>query len=288
MRILVLGANGLLGSAIFHELAENNEWLLWGTVRAEGLLRFFPTRLRSKIICGVDACDILQLSNLLEKQKPDVVINCISLPKPLLEINNPLDLIPIYALLPHQLAHLCEVGGARLIHISTDGVFSGAKGQYSEIDIPDAYDLYGRCKLIGEVNAPHVITLRTSIIGPELNSSNGLLEWFLAQKDVCKCFRKSIFSGLPTVVLAKIIRNYVIPRVDLFGIYHLSSNPISKFDLLKLVAAEYGKSIDLIPVDEPICDRSLNAERFYAATGFRAPEWPELIRIMRNYKLTNR
>ena len=125
------------------------------------------------------------------------------------------------------------------------------------------------------------------MLGPEFQGANGLLAWFLSQQKTCKCFSKVIFSGLPTVVLAKIIRDYVIPKPELFGVYHVAAQPISKFDLLKLVAEIYGKTIKLIPVDQPVCDRSLNQARFSAATGYVAPEWPELIRIMCNYKLVN-
>jgi dTDP-4-dehydrorhamnose reductase len=243
--------------------------------------------LNLNLVVGVDVLDQAELIKLFEQTNPDVVINCISLAKPLLSAGCPLDIIPIYALLPHHLAHLCSLAGARLVHISTDGVFSGSKGQYKEDDIPDARDLYGLSKLLGEVIVPHAIMLRTSMLGPELQGANGLLAWFLSQQKTCKCFSKVIFSGLPTVVLAKIIRDYVIPKPELFGVYHVAAQPISKFDLLKLVAEIYGKTIKLIPVDQPVCDRSLNQARFSAATGYVAPEWPELIRIMCNYKLVN-
>jgi len=172
-----------------------------------------------------------------------------------------------------------------LVHISTDGVFSGSKGLYTENDIPDARDLYGLSKLMGEVIAPHAFILRTSMLGPELKCANGLLAWFLSQQETCKCYSRAIFSGLPTVVLAEIIRNYIIPEPELFGVYHVAAQPISKFDLLKLVAEIYGKTIELIPVDQPVYNRSLNPARFRAATGYVAPEWTELIRIMHDYKI---
>ena len=268
-------------------LSEKKDWLVFGTLRTEEPKRFFaPGLIRNMVVC-VDVLDQAELIKLFNQTKPDVVINCISLAKPLLSAGSPLDIIPIYALLPHRLAHLCSLAGARLVHISTDGVFRGSKGQYTEDDIPDARDLYGLSKLMGEVIVSHGITLRTSMLGPELQGANGLLAWFLSQQKTCKCFSKVIFSGLPTVVLAKIIRDYVIPKPELFGVYHVAAQPISKFDLLKLVAEIYGKTIKLIPVDQPVCDRSLNQARFSAATGYVAPEWPELIRIMCNYKLVN-
>ena len=285
MRILVLGITGLLGSAVFHVLSEKKDWRVFGTLRTEESKRFFAPVLNLNLVVGVDVLDQAELIKLFEQTNPDVVINCISLAKPLLSAGCPLDIIPIYALLPHHLAHLCSLAGARLVHISTDGVFSGSKGQYKEDDIPDARDLYGLSKLLGEVIVPHAIMLRTSMLGPELQGANGLLAWFLSQQKTCKCFSKVIFSGLPTVVLAKIIRDYVIPKPELFGVYHVAAEPISKFDLLKLIAEIYGKTIELIPIDQPVCDRSLNPARFYEATGYESPEWPELIRIMHDYKL---
>jgi dTDP-4-dehydrorhamnose reductase len=285
MRVLVLGAAGLLGNAVFNVLNEKKDWLVFGTIRTEESKSLFAPRLSQNLVVGVDVLDQGDLIKMFEQTKPDVVINCVSLAKPLLSEGCPLDIIPIYALLPHRLAHQCSLAGARLVHISTDGVFSGSKGHYKEDDIPDARDLYGLSKLMGEVIVPHAIMLRTSMLGPELQSANGLLAWFLSQKETCKCFSRAIFSGLPTVVLAQIIRDYVIPEPELFGVYHVAAQPISKFDLLKLIAEIYGKTIKLIPVDQPVCDRSLNPARFWEATGYVAPAWSELIRIMHDYKL---
>jgi len=285
MRVLVLGATGLLGRVVFHVLNEKKDWFVFGTVRTGESKRFFAPWLKRNLVVVVDVLEHAELKKLFEQTKPDVVINCISLAKQLLNEGRPVDIIPIYALLPHHLAHLCSLTGARLVHISTDGVFSGSKGQYIEDDIPDARDLYGLCKFMGEVIAEHAIILRTSMIGPELQGTNGLLAWFLAQREKCNCFSKVIFSGLPTVVLAKIIRDYVIPNPELFGVYHVAAEPITKFDLLKLIAEKYGKTIELVAVNQPVCDRSLNPMRFREATGYIAPDWLELIRTMHDYKL---
>ena len=279
MRVVVLGATGLLGSTVFNVLSERKNWLVYGTIRTEESRRFFAPKLKRNLVTGFDVLEQVDLIKLFEQTKPNVVINCVSLAKPLLNEGRPLNI------LPHRLAHLCSLADARLVHISSDGVFSGSKGQYTEDDIPDARDIYGLSKLLGEVIIPHAIMLRTSMLGPELYGTNGLLAWFLSQHKVCRCFNRSIFSGLPTVVLARIIRDYIIPKPELFGVYHVGAQPISKFDLLKLVAEIYGKRIELIPVEQPVCDRSLNPARFFAATGYQAPEWPELIRIMHDYKL---
>ncbi len=285
MRVLVLGASGLLGNAVFRVLSEKVDWEVFGTIRSDNLKRLFPPVMIKQLVVGCDVSNQDALVNIFDQIQPDVVINCISLAKPLLTIGNPLDVVPIYALLPHRLARLCSLARARLVHISSDGVFAGSKGQYTEDDLPDARDTYGTAKLLGEVHYPHTITLRTSIIGPELQSANGLLGWFLSQQGSCQCFSRAIFSGLPSVVLAQVIRDVVIPQVNLFGLYHVAAQPISKFDLLCLVAKVYGKAIEIVPVDKPEIDRSLNADRFFAATGYAPPSWPELIRIMHFYHI---
>ena len=221
---------------------------------------------------------------VFNQTNPEVVINCISLSKQLLKSADPLLMVPIYSMLPHQLAKLCKDVGARLVQISTDGVFSGKKGNYTEDDSPDAKDIYGLTKYIGEVYDTNTITIRTSIIGHELQSKNGLVDWFLSQQGQCTCFSRAIFSGFPTVVLAQIIRDIVIPNTDLNGLYHIASNPISKCDLLRLIAEVYGKKIKLITNNKVEINRSLNAERFQAITGYTSPDWPELIKLMHSYQ----
>jgi dTDP-4-dehydrorhamnose reductase len=203
------------------------------------------------------------------------VINCSAAGRP--APADPLRSIQVYAVLPRRLSHLCRLAGARLIQIGSDGVFSGNRGFYGENDLPDANDVYGIAKLLGEIAEPHAITLRTSIIGHELQSRGGLLEWFLSQQGQCSCFTQAIFSGFPTIVLADLIRDVVVPHPDLHGIYHMATRPISKFDLLQLVATRYGKAIQLIPDDRASPDRSLVAERFRAATGYVPPDWPDLV-----------
>jgi dTDP-4-dehydrorhamnose reductase len=221
---------------------------------------------------------------LFSSAKPDIVINCIGLVKQLAEADDPLAAIPINAMLPHRLARVCAVSGARLIHMSTDCVFAGTKGMYTETDFADAADLYGRSKLMGEVDYPNAITLRTSIIGHELTGARSLVGWFLAQEGPVKGFKRAVFSGLPTVEMAKLIRDYVIPHPELHGLYHVSAEPINKFDLLTLVAKTYGKSIEIVPEDQFVIDRSLDSSRFRQATGYAPKPWPELIRLMNRFQ----
>jgi len=284
MKILILGASGMLGNAMVRVLSENAGWQVYGTVRAESSKRWFPEHIAERLLAGVDVEQQDSLMQAFVRSRPDIVINCIGLVKQLNDANDPLQAIPINALLPHRLARLCDLAGARLIHMSTDCVFSGAKGGYRESDGADAEDLYGRSKYLGEVSYPHAITLRTSIIGHELQSAHGLIGWFLAQQGKCKGYTKAIFSGVPTVVLAQIIRDVVIPRPDLNGVYHVAAKPISKYDLLNLVARIYDKQIEIIPDDKLVIDRSLDATRFREATGYTTPEWEEMIKLMHAYK----
>ena len=212
------------------------------------------------------------------------MINCAGLTKHKSGAEDPLISIPINTLMPHKLSKLCALVGARFIHISTDCVYSGQRGLYREDDPADAEDVYGKSKFLGEVSYPNSITLRTSTIGRELNSSYGLLDWFLAQKGSCKGYTKAIFSGLPTVLFSRIVRDIVIPNTDLSGLFHVSAEPIAKYDLLRLISEVYRISINIIP-DNTLCiDRSLDSSKFYAATGYMSPGWEEIINIMRSYE----
>jgi len=284
MRVLVLGATGMLGSSVFRLLSENDSWEVFGTVRSPELKTLFPVEFRQRLVEGVDVNDHETLTKVFFQTVPDVVINCIALSKGAQNANDPRQAYLIYAVLPHKLAVLCSLSKARLVHISTDGVFSGERGSYAENDTPDAKDIYGVTKLMGEVSYPHTITIRTSIIGHELKTTNCLIDWFLSQEIQCKCFTRSIFSGLPTVVLARIIRDVVMPRADMFGVYHVAAEPISKFDLLQLVANVYKKSIELVPDDSVVIDRSLNADHFRVVTGYVVPKWEDLINAMYSNK----
>lgn len=284
MRILVLGASGMLGNAMIRVLSEKADWQVHGTVRTESSKRLFNADIAGRLISGIDVEQHDSLTQAFIRIHPDVVINCVGLIKQLADADDPLHAIPINALLPHRLARLCELSGARLVHMSTDCVFAGNKGDYRESNPSDAKDLYGRSKFLGEVAYPHTVTLRTSIIGHELQSAHGLVGWFLSQQGQCNGFTRAIFSGLPTVVLAQIIRDVVIPRADLSGVYHVAAQPISKYDLLKLIAEAYGKKIEIIPSGQLAIDRSLNADRFRDATGYVAPSWPKLIELMHLYK----
>lgn len=282
MKILVLGASGMLGNAMLRVLSESDDCVVYGTLRSSNAaLRAKAPRAR--LIHGVHVDQSDSLLAAFAQSRPDVVINCVGLVKQLPNAEDPLDAIPINSLLPHRLARMCELAQARLIHVSTDCVFSGKHGNYAETDLADAQDVYGRSKLLGEVDYPHAITLRTSIIGHELRNAHGLVDWFLSQTKVVMGYAGAVFSGLPTCELATVVRDFVIPNAALRGLYHVAADPISKLDLLQLVNREYGKGLQIEPDDKVKIYRSLNATRFKEATGYVAPAWPELVARMRAF-----
>lgn len=222
------------------------------------------------------------ITRVINELKPDIIVNCIGIIKQLAEAYDPVYALTINSILPHRLKNLCSLIDIRFIHFSTDCVFSGRKGMYTEDDESDATDLYGRSKYLGEVDGDSCLTLRTSIIGRELNTKNGLLEWFLNNDDgTVKGYTNVIFSGFPTIVLAKILVKIIREFSKLSGVWHISSDPISKYDLLQLIAVEYGLQINIEPFADLSEDRSLDSSRFREETGIIPSEWPELIKIMK-------
>lgn len=231
---------------------------------------------------GVDIHSIDKLQYILNDFCPEAVINAVGIIKQRDDASAYIPSIEINALFPHQLSDLCGKAGARLVHISTDCVFSGNKGNYFEDDFADADDLYGRTKYLGEVNGGHCITLRTSIIGLELQHKKSLIEWFLAQTGQINGFRKAIYSGLTTMEMARVIANILANHPGISGVYHVASSPISKYDLLSKLAGLLKRDIEILPDDVFVCDRSLNADRFMQATGYVAPGWDEMLAELAN------
>jgi dTDP-4-dehydrorhamnose reductase len=260
---------------------------VFGTARSGDTRRFFDEPLRKNIVSGVDAENPDALAGTLRDLRPDVVVNCIGVVKQLASAKDPLVAIPVNSVLPHRVARFCDLLGARLIHVSTDCVFSGRRGNYRESDAPDAEDLYGRTKLLGEVDYPNAVTLRTSIIGRELSTRNGLVEWFLSEKGAVKGFSKAIFSGLTTDELTRVILEFVLDRPALRGTYHVSAEPIDKYRLLNIVKEAYGATTEIVLDEEVTIDRSLDSSRFRDATGYRPPAWSEMIESMRGLELAS-
>lgn len=277
-KIIILGGSGMLGHTLFRHLTLQPTLDVYATVRSsEGLSLWFSQDLSKKICIGMDVNNIGLIADVISSIQPEIVINCIGLVSEFRIANDLLSLINVNARFPHQIALLCQTVGAKLVHISTDGVFDGKKGMYTETDEVNISDSYGMSKFLGEVRYPHCLTLRTSIIGHELKGKSGLVEWFLAQNGKVRGYSRAMYSGFPTIELAKIIRNYILPNENIFGVYHVSSKPISKYDLLCLIADRYGKKIEIVPFDEIVIDRSLDSSAFRTLTGYIPPSWPELV-----------
>ena len=235
----------------------------------------------SRMFGGLAADDIEAFDELLQETKPAVVVNCIGIVKQDVAAKYPVTSITVNSLFPHKLAQVCERIDARVIHLSTDCVFSGRKGNYAEDDNPDPEDLYGRTKLLGEVQQRNCLTIRTSMIGRELSGAHGLIEWFLSQQGKqVRGFKRAIFSGFTTLALAQILAEVVDRHPNLSGLYHVSAEPISKFDLLTLVRDVYGVEVQIETDENFVCDRSLNSARFRETTDFVPPNWRDMIQRM--------
>lgn len=284
-KILILGGTGMIGHGLFYVLSKCADLDVYATARSDSNLeQWFTPELRQRIRVNVDADNFDTVIRAMASIQPDIVINCIGLIKQLPMAGDPLSAISSNSLLPHRVSLVCRTAGARMIQVSTDCIFNGSKGNYTEADPSDATDLYGRSKFLGEVEYPHCVTLRTSIIGHELKGKLGLIEWFLAQEDTANGFTHAIYSGIPTVEFARVIKDFVLPNPQLSGLYHVSADPISKYDLLKLVAERYPKDIEIKPFDDFYQDRSLDSIKFRESTGYKPPAWDELVDMMyRNY-----
>jgi dTDP-4-dehydrorhamnose reductase len=275
MKLLILGASGLLGHKLMQVFSKDFETT--GTVRTKNA-RIEELNPSSHFISGVIAENFDSVSDAVVKQRPDAVINCIGIVKQLPEAKDPIQSIEVNSLFPHRVAALSQEIGARFFHISTDCVFSGTKGDYTEDDVADARDLYGLSKLLGDVTRDGCLTLRTSIIGEHILPGYSLIEWFMKQSGKkVSGYTNAIYTGLPTVCLAEVIREVLLSHPKLSGLYHVSSSPISKFELLELVKKVYSLDVEIARDASLVCDRSLNSERFLAATGIKIPTWPEMI-----------
>ena len=276
MRILILGGDGMLGHQLLRHFGTRHvaRVTLRGPLERYAGYGLFHA---GNAVDGVDVQDFGTVRRVFTGFRPDAVINATGIVKQRAEAAEAIPSIEINALFPHRLAALCAEAGTRLVHMSTDCVFSGKQGGYREDDPPDATNIYGRSKLLGEVSASPAITLRTSIIGSELSRKTGLLEWFLAQQGTIRGYRRAIFSGFTTTEMARIIEMLLTRYPGAHGLYHVSSAAISKYELLTLIRDRLGLSTRIEPEDDFHCDRSLDSTRFRAAFAYEPPSWPAMI-----------
>lgn len=253
----------------------------WTTVRGDRPPPIPELFDEARSIGGVDATDPATVARAIREVRPDAVIDCIGIVKQRPAAKDPVTSIRINALFPHLLAEICGTAGARLVHISTDCVFSGRRGAYTETDPTDAEDLYGRSKALGEVTAPHAVTLRTSMIGRELSGHYGLVDWFLRQRGGrVPGYQRAIFSGFTTSALSDIILDVIEHHPGLSGLYHVSAEPVNKYDLLRLLNDAYGTDTEIVADGSVAIDRSLDSSRFRMATGYRPAPWADMIGAM--------
>jgi dTDP-4-dehydrorhamnose reductase len=276
MTILILGGGGMLGHRVW--LAAHRRFTTAVTLRGTPPAPLLDLISGTHILDRVDAADFQTVERAVDAVRPDAIVNCIGIVKQLEAGADPIPSIEINALLPHRLARLAAARGVRLIHISTDCVFSGRTGGYTEDDVSDADDLYGRSKRLGEVTGPGALTIRTSMIGRELHGAHGLVEWFLSQRGGrVRGFTRAFFSGLTTPALADLVVQILAEHPDLSGLYHVAADRISKFDLLALVNDAYAAGVTIEPDDAVVIDRSLNGARFARATGWAPEPWRAMV-----------
>jgi dTDP-4-dehydrorhamnose reductase len=280
MKILIVGGGGMLG----HKLVQvwQNRYDVWTTIR-NNFQHYEKYKIyrRDRTFENINIQNISSVEKTIEHIKPNVVVNAIGVIKQVPLAKNVITTLSVNSIFPHQLSELAEEFQFRLINISTDCVFSGKKGNYSECDLADAHDLYGKSKYLGEVVTGNCLTVRTSIIGRELETSHSLVEWFLNNRGKSvKGFIKAIYTGFPTVVLADILSNLIENHPNLRGLYHVSSEPINKFHLLSLINEAYQAEIEIEPFEDFVIDRSLNSNKFREATGFEPINWKEMIKRM--------
>ena len=279
-RVLILGGAGMLGHKLVQVFA--SEFDTWTTLRGPAA-EYAPYRLidRERVIEGVDALDFDSLAAVIDRIEPQAVINCIGIIKQLPTASDPVLNLTINSLLPHRLQRFCHARGARLIHFSTDCVFNGRKGAYTEGDPSDALDLYGRTKFLGETSGDGALTIRSSVIGRELKTTGGLVEWFLAQRGhIVQGYTRAIYSGFTTTIMARIVRSILLGQPGLCGTVQVSSEPISKYELLVLLRDAFGVAVEIEPDETVHMDRSLDSSRFRAFTAFVPPSWPHMIAEM--------
>jgi dTDP-4-dehydrorhamnose reductase len=274
--VLVLGATGMLGHKLVQRLSRTRPVL--ATMRGEKPVPSLSRLSGVRLLVGIEAENITSIERAIDDALPAAVINCIGIIKQLEKAKDPVASIEVNALFPHRLARVTAQRAIRLIHFSTDCVFSGKIGNYGEDDFADADDLYGRSKYLGEVGGQGCLTLRSSIVGHELRGHLSLLDWFLSQKGLqVKGYARALYSGLTTVAMASLVERILDEWRDLYGIWQVSSEPISKYELLCLVNSVYGLGVRIERDETFVCDRRLDDTRFRDRTGWEPTSWQDMV-----------
>lgn len=276
MKILILGGDGMLGHEVFLHLRASHDARVTlrqplASYASHGLFEV------ANAFGGIDVRAPGAVEHVLDQFRPQAVVNAVGIVKQRPEAEDAITSIEVNSLLPHRLALACRGLNARLVHLSTDCVFTGERGNYSETDRPDGTDIYGRSKLLGELTGEGALTLRTSMIGVGLYRKTSLVDWFLAQKGRVQGYRNAIFSGLTTRELARLIARLLEQHPQASGLYHVSAAPISKLDLLNKLRSRLKLSVEIVPADEPRIDRSLDSTRFRRVFGYAPPPWDEML-----------
>ena len=277
-KILVIGASGLIGNAIFHECL-NFKYDVYGTIKRKNKKYFFKKN-SNKIFSNIRIENDKEIVKIIKKIKPNIVINCAAVVKKYIDLYSIKKIFEINSKFPKKLEHLTSMYNFKLIHISTDCVFDGKHGNYSEDDIPNPQDIYGLSKYFGEVKSDNCLTIRTSVIGPELKKSQGLYEWFMKQNGKIKGYKKFIFSGLTSFELSKIIISN-LSNFKLGSIVHISSKPINKFELLKKFKKTFSKKDLVIKECNKIkINRSL-ISNFQKKNNIKISSWNKMLSDMK-------
>lgn len=285
MKIVVLGATGMLGHKMLQILSSRFDSVIGFAYEDVSKPPYDRLELFQgvEMITGVNAADFQTLGKKLAAVRPDYIVNCIGIIKQRETASAYIPCIELNSLLPHKLATFAQKRGGRVIHFSTDCVFDGRRGGYTEKDFSDAEDLYGKSKFLGEVQGDNALTLRTSIIGRELTTHKSLLDWVLSQNgQMVKGFKNVVYSGVTTNQIADVVAMIIEQFPALSGLYQVVADPIPKHDLLCLIRDAFKLDLEIVPETETVSDRSMKGDKLRAATGYVSPSWPELIADLAN------
>ena len=280
MKILIIGSSGMVGNMLIQELSQKFKVAtLFREKNSEKLLNFYKRYLSIEDVYNMDSINnVDSLKKNIDDIKPTVIINCVGVIKQRAESENLINMIKINSLLPHTLDQICTKKEIKLIHLSTDCVFSGIKGDYLETDKPDPIDYYGQTKLLGEIPFSNSLTIRTSFIGPELFNKKSLFEWILSQRGKeIEGYKNAIYTGLTTLEFARIITMILNNFIEIKGVVQISSSPITKYDLIKMISNTFDLNINIKPNYSFKCNRSLNCDEFYNKTKINVKSWNEMI-----------